>query len=93
MRLRAVPFTTEVEDFIRQHERCYVVEMNRDGQLHQLLTLAYPDQATRLISVAYTDGLPLTAKLVSDAILAKEKNNQWTIKSPLPCDPRSTWPG
>ncbi len=73
MRLRAVPFTTEVEDFIRKHERCYIVEMNRDGQLHQLLILAYPDQATRLISVAYTDGLPLTAKLVSDAILAKEK--------------------
>ena len=47
--------------------------MNRDGQLHQLLILAYPDQATKLISVAYTDGLPLTAKLVSDAILAKEK--------------------
>ncbi len=46
--------------------------MNRDGQLHQLLTLEYPELATRLISAAYTDGLPLTARLVREAILAHE---------------------
>ena len=61
-----------MEDFIRQHDRCYVVEMNRDGQLHQLLTLAYPDQFSKLISIAYLDGLPMTAKRVREAILAKE---------------------
>ena len=72
MRIRAVPFTAEVGDFIRQHQRCYVVEMNRDGQIHQLLTLEYPDLATKLISLAYTDGLPLTARHVRRAILAKE---------------------
>jgi 2-oxoglutarate ferredoxin oxidoreductase subunit alpha len=72
LRVRAVPFTIEVEDFIRQHERCYVVEMNRDGQLHQLLMLAYPDQHSKLISIAYTDGLPMTSRLVREAILAKE---------------------
>jgi 2-oxoglutarate ferredoxin oxidoreductase subunit alpha len=72
MRLRAIPFTEEVEAFIRQHERCYVFELNRDGQLHQLLTLEYPDQALKLISIAYTDGLPPTARLVREAILAKE---------------------
>jgi 2-oxoglutarate ferredoxin oxidoreductase subunit alpha len=74
MRVRAVPFTEEVEVFIRQHERCYVVEMNRDGQLQQLLTLEYPDQALKLISIAYTDGLPMTARLVRQAILDKEEN-------------------
>ncbi len=70
--MRAVPFTAEVGDFIRKHERIYVVEMNRDGQLHQLLTLEYPELATRLISAAYTDGLPLTARLVREAILPQE---------------------
>ena len=73
LRLRAIPFTSEVETFIHQHERSYVVEMNRDGQLHQLLRLEYPDQALKLISVAYHDGLPLTAKLVRDAIIAQEE--------------------
>ncbi len=72
LRLRAIPFTEEVGTFIQQHERCYVIELNRDGQLHQLLTLEYPEQALKLISIAYTDGLPPTANLVCDAILAKE---------------------
>lgn len=72
MRIRALPFTQEVRKFIEDHEYCYVVEMNRDGQLHQLLTIEYPDLATRLISLAHTDGLPLTARRVREAILAKE---------------------
>jgi 2-oxoglutarate ferredoxin oxidoreductase subunit alpha len=73
MRVRAIPFTAEVRDFISQHERVYVVEQNRDGQLNQLLTLECPDLATRLISIAYTDGLPLTARLVREAILTHEE--------------------
>lgn len=72
MRIRAVPFTQEVEDFIRSHERVYVVEMNRDGQMHQLLTLEFPDLATHLTSVAHLDGLPLTARRVRESILAQE---------------------
>ena len=72
LRVRAIPFTQAVEDFIDQRRRLYVVEMNRDGQLHQLLQLLKPESALKLISVAYTDGLPLTAKLVRAAILAEE---------------------
>jgi 2-oxoglutarate ferredoxin oxidoreductase subunit alpha len=55
------------------HERVYVVEMNRDGQLHQLLKIEYSDMCGRLESIAYTDGLPLTARFVREAILAKEE--------------------
>ena len=73
LRVRAIPFSSQVGDFIRQHERCYVVEMNRDGQLHQLLCLEYLQDATRLKSIAYTDGLPMTARFVSDTILALEE--------------------
>jgi len=72
MRVRAIPFSQEVEDFIHQHARNYVVEMNRDGQLHQLLTLEYPDRAMNMISVAYTDGLPMTARKVRETIKAEE---------------------
>ena len=73
LQVRAVPFVKEIGAFIRQHKRCYVVEMNRDGQLHQLLTLEYPELSNKLVSVAYTDGLPLTARLVREAILADEE--------------------
>jgi len=68
LRLRAIPFVEEVGEFIRQHEKIFVVEMNRDGQLNQILTINYPDQAVKLNSIAYIDGLPLTARFVYEAI-------------------------
>jgi 2-oxoglutarate ferredoxin oxidoreductase subunit alpha len=73
LRVRAVPFSQEVSDFVETHRRSYVVEMNRDGQLHQLLTIDYPAQATRLVSLAHTDGLPLTARRVVDAVMKHEE--------------------
>ena len=38
MRLRAYPFTEELEAFIDHHKRIYVVEQNRDAQMIMLLT-------------------------------------------------------
>jgi 2-oxoglutarate ferredoxin oxidoreductase subunit alpha len=72
LRIRAIPFSPEVGDFIRNHPRVYVVEMNRDGQMNQLLTLDYPELVQHLRTVAFTDGLPLTAKFIRQAILSKE---------------------
>ncbi len=71
MRVRATPFTHDVDDFVHAHEVIYVVEMNRDGQLHKLLTLAYPEAAMNLKSVAFGDGMPASAKWVREGILAK----------------------
>lgn len=73
LRLRAIPFTSQVEDFISKHERIYIVEMNRDGQMHQLLTIEYPQFARKLVSIAFMDGLPLTANYVRKAILKHEE--------------------
>lgn len=72
MRIRAIPFTDEVEEFIQSHQRLFVTEMNRDGQLYNLLVMYFPHLAVKLASIAYTDGLPLTAKFVHDAFIAKE---------------------
>ncbi|MEJ5223478.1 MAG: 2-oxoacid:acceptor oxidoreductase subunit alpha [Anaerolineales bacterium] len=74
LRLRALPTTEAVSEFIRNHDRVYVVEMNRDGHLHEILTVDNPAMATKLRSIAYNDGLPLTAKYVFNAILKKEEN-------------------
>jgi 2-oxoglutarate ferredoxin oxidoreductase subunit alpha len=73
MRIRSLPSSDEVREFIERHERNYVVELNRDGQMHQILTVEYPELATRLISVAHLDGLPLTARWVREHILAEEE--------------------
>jgi 2-oxoglutarate ferredoxin oxidoreductase subunit alpha len=68
LQLRAIPFSAEVTDFIYNHERSYVVEMNRDGQLHQLLSLEYAPVCAKLTSVAHLDGLSMTAQFVEDRI-------------------------
>ncbi len=76
MRIRAVPFSDEVNEFIQSHQRVYVVELNRDGQMHQLLSLEYPGMVSRLVSLAYHDGLPLTARRVRQMLLAKEGRDE-----------------
>ncbi|UYN91126.1 MAG: 2-oxoacid:acceptor oxidoreductase subunit alpha [Anaerolineales bacterium] len=73
LRLRAVPFTNEVKDFIEKHERVYVVEMNRDGQMNMILRLEYPEHTMKLISLAKHDGMPLTANWVKEAVELQEK--------------------
>ncbi len=73
MQIKAIPFSPEVKEFVAAHEKNYVVELNRDGQMFQLLSLDYPDRVPNLKSLAHLDGLSLSAKWVVNAFLAKEK--------------------
>ena len=73
LRMRSLPVAGEVKDFVRLHERNYVIELNRDGQLHQILQLEIPDCSMKLISLSHLDGLPLTADWVEHQIMAKEE--------------------
>lgn len=88
LRVRALPFTDEVRKFVEQHDPLYVVEMNRDGQMQQLLTIAYPGFAAKLNSVACSDGLPATAKWVRDGIL--ESGKAAVRKDPKPGTPKKS---
>jgi 2-oxoglutarate ferredoxin oxidoreductase subunit alpha len=73
LRVRAFPFTREVHEFVRQHERVYVVEQNRDGQMLSLLKLDIaPELATRLRSICHIHGLPLDARSVTDELMMME---------------------
>ena len=69
--IKAIPFTPSVVEFIARHKRNYVVELNRDGQMHQLLSLETPQNAASLISLSHIDGLPLTADWVVKALTVK----------------------
>jgi 2-oxoglutarate/2-oxoacid ferredoxin oxidoreductase subunit alpha len=73
MRIRALPFTEEVETFIASQDYVYVVELNRDGQLRQLLTINYPALVSKLRKASHTDGLPLSARWIKDEIYAQEE--------------------
>jgi len=73
LRLRAYPFTREVEQFIAEHDRVYVVEQNRDAQMLALLKLDLRvDLLPRLRSVAHIHGLPMDARSVTDEIMTME---------------------
>jgi 2-oxoglutarate ferredoxin oxidoreductase subunit alpha len=71
LRVRAIPFTDEVTEFVNQYDKVFVVEMNRDGQMNQILTVEYPQRAPYFKSVAYGDGMPASAKWVREGILEK----------------------
>ncbi len=73
LRLRAYPFSCEVHGFIAAHERVYVVEQNRDAQMHDLLKLDIaPAQVTKLRRVAHIHGLPIDARSITDEIISRE---------------------
>jgi len=73
LRLRALPCTREVFDFVKKFDRIYIVEANRDGQMRQILSATMPEQAPKFRSAAHSDGLPLTARWVKETILAQEE--------------------
>lgn len=68
LRLRALPLSESVGDFVRAHDRTYVVELNTDAQMLQLLRLDTPELATRLFALNHNDGLPLTARWITEAV-------------------------
>lgn len=72
LRLRALPINQAVRDFVAAHERVYVIELNRDGQMHGILQTEMPQYAARLRSIAHLDGLPLTARWVQERLLKEE---------------------
>ena len=75
-RVRGYPFNEQVMDFIRRHKRVYVVEQNRDAQMHSLLRLEVDaDEVRKLRSVLHYNGLPLDARSVTDSIVAQEREN------------------
>jgi 2-oxoglutarate ferredoxin oxidoreductase subunit alpha len=75
LRLRAYPFTPEVDDFIRRYDRIYVVEQNRDAQMLSLLLMDGEAQfAARLRSVLHYNGLPIDARSITDEILEQEQS-------------------
>ena len=68
LRLRAFPFNKDVEAFAAEHDRIFVVEMNRDAQMRTLLIAEAEIPAEKLISVLCYDGMPMTAKQIVDPL-------------------------
>ena len=68
MRLRAFPFPASVEAFIAEHEQVYLVEQNRDAQMHSILVNELSIDPAKMIKVLHYDGTPITARFITDFI-------------------------
>lgn len=68
LRLRAFPFPQSVAEFLDAHEEVFVVEQNRDAQMHGLLVNELQVDPGRLVRVLHYDGTPITARFIAKAI-------------------------
>lgn len=73
LRLRALPVTPETAAFVAAHDRVYVVDQNRDGQMYDVLRLEVGEGSAKLRSLRHYDGFPLDAETVIEGIEAGEK--------------------
>lgn len=72
LRLRALPFTAELKQFVDAHDVVYVVEQCRDAQLRDLIRLELPESSMKFKSVLHYNGLPIDADFVTEAIIKGE---------------------
>jgi len=73
MRVRALPLSDEVARFVARHDRVYVVEQNRDGQLFDLVRLALPAELVdRLRSIRHYTGQPIPAAAIIEPLKQQE---------------------
>lgn len=73
LRIRALPLAASIAGFVADHERAYVIEQNRDGQVYDLLRLQLPPElAGRLRSIRHYDGQPIPAEAITRPLLELE---------------------
>jgi 2-oxoglutarate ferredoxin oxidoreductase subunit alpha len=74
MRIRGFPFSDVVSTFLQTHERCFVVEQNRDAQLRSLLTIETGVPRDRMVSILDYGGVPLSAQPIVDAVVSEQRS-------------------
>ena len=71
MRVRAFPFSEDVERFLAAHKLLFVVEQNRDAQFRALLTLETAVEKSKLRSLLHYNGLPISSTFIVEGVLAE----------------------
>ncbi len=69
LRLRALPFNGDVVSFIEQHDKVFVIENNLEGQLCTILRAELAEFSSKLVSLSKCDGLPLSARWITEQIV------------------------
>ena len=69
MRLCAFPFPASVREFLETHDEIFIVEQNRDAQMHCLIVNELDIDPGRLVRVLHFDGTPITARFITKTII------------------------
>lgn len=72
-KLRALPFHSDLNHFIRKHSKIYVIEQNRDGQMCRLLKSEFG--GSNLHSVVQFNGHPIDPKNILEQIKKMEASS------------------
>jgi len=59
--IRALPLTSEVRDFLAEHDTVYLVEQNRDAQMAAIIKDEQPELGAKITSILVYNGLPVSA--------------------------------
>jgi 2-oxoglutarate ferredoxin oxidoreductase subunit alpha len=80
MRVRALPFSEDVERFLAAHKVLFVVEQNRDAQFRSLLTLESAVEKSKLRSLLHYNGLPISSSFIVEGVLAEVRPRDLTTR-------------
>jgi 2-oxoglutarate/2-oxoacid ferredoxin oxidoreductase subunit alpha len=72
MRVRSLPLSQSVHDFVFKYKRVYVLENNHDGQLAQLVRMETDRDTRHMLSRPLGDTLPMTSEWILQVM--KENN-------------------
>ncbi|HTR12094.1 MAG TPA: 2-oxoacid:acceptor oxidoreductase subunit alpha [Roseiarcus sp.] len=71
MRIRAFPLAREVADFIQSHDRIFVAEQNRDGQMRSLISIDLGVAPDRLTPILHFNGMPTSVRFIYRELSAR----------------------
>ncbi len=69
MRIKSFPFTDAVTQFIERHDRIFVAEQNRDGQMRTIIINELDVPPEKVFSIAHMDGTPPDASSICNAVI------------------------
>jgi 2-oxoglutarate/2-oxoacid ferredoxin oxidoreductase subunit alpha len=67
-RIKSFPFHPDIGRFIEEHDKIFVIEQNRDGQMRSLLINEFNMGTEKMQSILNIDGMPIRARRIKRKI-------------------------
>jgi 2-oxoglutarate ferredoxin oxidoreductase subunit alpha len=68
LRIRSLPLSAKVREFIAAHDKVFVCEQNAHSQMMEIMRFEMPEFATKMVPLLHYDGLPLPVETVYEGI-------------------------